>query len=200
MSAGNWSHTGIQAEVPVESREYAQDARRRFTATLAFLAAPAPPLLDLGPPNALAREIERRFGVRADHTEEHDLDREPLAGIRPGPYATITAFEIFEHLMNPLFVLDGCREVLRPGGVLYLTVPRRHPHEWLFGKSSEHFHEFALDELRWLLEKSGFDVVTLEAANTSTLAMGVRPVLRRFFRNLLLAKCQPRAAPQGRRR
>ena len=136
MSTGDWSRTGIQAEVPVESDGYARGARRRFAVTLRQLVSPLPqPVLDLGPANALAREIERRHSVRVEHTGTHDLDRERLATICPGPYGTITAFEIFEHLMNPLFVLEGCREVLRPDGVLYLSVPRRQPHEWLFGKS-----------------------------------------------------------------
>jgi SAM-dependent methyltransferase len=198
VSTGDWSRTGIQAEVPVESDGYARGARRRFAVTLRQLVSPLPqPVLDLGPANALAREIERRHAVRVEHTGSHDLDRERLTDIAPGPYGTITAFEILEHVMNPLLVLDGCREVLRPDGVLYLSVPRRNPHEWLFGKSPEHFHEFAPDELRWLLDKAGFDVAHFEMASTSVLAPGVRPVLRRFFRNLLVVRCRPRPAGRG---
>ena len=198
MSTGDWSRTGIQAEVPVESEGYARAAQRRFAVTLRHLVPPLQqPVLDLGPANALARTIERRHNVRVDHTGAHDLDREGLAGICPGPYGTITAFEILEHLMNPLFVLEGCREVLRPNGVLYLSVPRRHPHEWLFGKSPEHFHEFAPDELRWLLDRAGFDIAHFAMANTSELGVGVRPVLRRLFRNLLVVRCQPRPVRRG---
>jgi hypothetical protein len=192
VSTGDWSRTGIQAEVPVESDGYARGARRRFAVTLRQLVSPLPqPVLDLGPANALAREIERRHTVRVEHTGTHDLDRERLAGICPGPYGTVTAFEILEHVMNPLFVLEGCREVLRPDGVLYLSVPRRHPHEWLFGRCAEHFHEFAPDELRWLLDKAGFDIAAFAMVNTSELGVGLRPVLRRFFRNLLVVRCQP---------
>lgn len=187
----SWSRAGIQAEVPVGSTDYARGAQRRFAVTLGFLAPLAAPVLDLGPPNALAREMERRFGVRVEHTDAHDLDREALPGFRAGPWATITAFEILEHVMNPLFVLDGCRAVLRGDGVLYVTVPRRHPHEWLFGKSPEHFHEFAPDELRWVVEKAGFEIERFEMANTSEWTVGVRPVLRRMFQNLLLARCRP---------
>jgi hypothetical protein len=187
-----WARDGIQAEVPVASDDYARGARRRFAVTLGFLAPLAPPVLDLGPPNALARVMEQRFGVRIEHTGEHDLDREPLPGFCPGPYAAITAFEILEHLMNPLFVLEGCRAVLADGGVLYLTVPRRHPHEWLFGKSPEHFHEFAPDELRWVVEKAGFEIERLAMMNVSELAFGVRPLLRRAFKNLLLVRCRGR--------
>lgn len=197
MSGSDWSRTGIQAEVPVESEIYARGARRRFAVTLGFVAPPALPVLDLGPANALAREMERRYGVQVEHTGTHDLDRERLVDICPGPYGTITAFEILEHLMNPLFVLDGCREVLRPGGALYISVPRRYAHEWLFGKSPEHFHEFAPDELRWLLERAGFEIERFATANTTAVTPGVRPLLRRLFHNLFVVRCRPRAAARG---
>ncbi len=183
---------GIQAEVPVESADYARAARRRFRATLSQLQVLTAPVLDLGPSNALARELEKRFGVDIAHTGSHDLDRERLAAFCPGPYASITGFEILEHVMNPLFVLDGCREVLQGDGVLYLSVPRRHPWEWLFGKSPEHFHEFARDELRWLLDKAGFTVVRWVELDTSEFLLGVRPLLRRLFRNLIFVECRPR--------
>lgn len=183
---------GIQADVPVASAAYARAARRRFRATLAVLPALPEPVLDLGPANALARELEKRFGVGIVHTDGHDLDRERLSTFRPGPYASITGFEILEHVMNPLFLLDGCREVLRPGGALYLSVPRRHPWEWLFGKSPEHFHEFARDELRWLLDKAGLEIARWTERNTSELSPGLRPLLRRLFRNLIFVECRPR--------
>ena len=194
MSAdeGSFDRTGIQAEVPVDSATYARGARRRFRVTLDFIDVLPQPALDMGPPNALAHDMQRRFGVELENTGAHDLDREPIAAVRAGPFAAITSFEVLEHVMNPLFVLDGCRAVLQRHGVLYVSVPRRHPWEWLFGKSPEHFHEFARDELVWLLDKAGFEVEKLEMHNTSELGMGVRPVLRRLFRNLILVKCRPR--------
>ncbi len=187
-----WARDGIQSEVPVASADYARGAQRRFAATLDFLAPLTAPVLDLGSANALARVMEERFGVRIGHTGDHDLDRERLQDFCPGPYAVITAFEILEHLMNPLFVLEGCRAVLAEGGILYLSVPRRHPHEWLFGKSPEHFHEFAPDELRWVVEKAGFTIERFAMMNTSELTPGVRPLLRRTFKNLLLMRCRGR--------
>lgn len=187
-------HTGIQAEVQVESEAYARASRRRFDVTLRHVQAMREPALDLGPPNALAREVERRHGVHLEHTGAHDLDRERLATFCVGPYATITAFEILEHLLNPLFVLDGCREIIQPEGVLYVSVPRRNGCEWVFGKSPEHFHEFAPDELRWVLEKAGFTIVREAHVNSSVLAPGIRPLLRRLLRNLLVLECSPRGA------
>lgn len=194
MSAdeGSFDRSDIQAEVPVDSDDYAHGAKRRFRVTLDFIDSLPSPVLDMGPPNALAREVQRRFGVTLENTGTHDLDRERLDSVCPGPYAAITSFEVLEHVMNPLFVLDGCRAALRPDGALYISVPRRHPWEWLFGKSPEHFHEFAQDELVWLIEKAGFRVERLEMRNSSEMGFGVRPVLRRLFRNLILVECRPR--------
>ncbi|MFQ5599654.1 MAG: class I SAM-dependent methyltransferase [Candidatus Krumholzibacteriia bacterium] len=184
---------GIQAEVEVDSKAYAAGSRRRFDATLRCIESVQPPALDIGPPNALAREVERRFGVTIENTGMHDLDRERIRDFCPGPYATITGFEILEHLLNPLLVLDGCREVLQPDGVLYVSVPRRSAWEWLFGKSPEHFHEFAADELRWMLDKGGFQIERWVELSTSEMSFGIRPLLRRLMRNLLFVKCRPRA-------
>ncbi len=188
----SFDRSGIQAEVPVDSDSYAQDARRRFRVTLDFIDALEGPVLDMGPANALARAVQGRFGVSIDNTGDHDLDRERLEALRPGPYAAITSFEVLEHVMNPLFVLDGCRAVLQRGGVMYISVPRRNPWEWMFGKSPEHFHEFARDELLWLVEKARFEVLKVEEHNSSEMSLGVRPVLRRLFRNLILVKCRPK--------
>jgi len=192
---GTCSPAGIQAEVAVDSAAYAQAARRRFQATLGAIDSLQAPVLDLGPPNALARELQRRFGVAIENTGTYDLDRERLGDLRPGPYATITSFEVLEHLMNPLFVLDGSRDILRPDGVLLLSVPRRNSWEWLFGKCAEHFHEFAPDELRWLLDKAGFEVLRWEEHGTSELGPGIRPLLRRLIRNLIFVRCRPRPRP-----
>lgn len=185
------SRSGIQADVPVDTAEYAVAAGRRFRRTVARIPALEGPVLDMGPPNAFARVLEQRFSVSMDNTGHHDLDRERLSDFVPGPYATITSFEILEHLLNPLFVLDGCREVIRPDGVLYITVPKRHSWEWLFGKSEEHFHEFAKDELFWVVEKAGFQVRRFETFNTSGVGLGVRPILRGMIKDLMFLECRP---------
>jgi SAM-dependent methyltransferase len=183
---------GIQSEVGVDAPQYAERSQRRFAATLHCVSTLVPPVLDLGPPNAMARLLAARFNVEIVNTGQHDLDREPLSSFCSGPYATITAFEILEHLLNPLFVLEGCRLVLRPGGVLYVSVPRRSAWEWLYGKCAEHFHEFAGDELRWVIEKAGFDVVRWTELRTTEMAVGIRPLLRRLRPNLFFVECRPR--------
>ena len=183
---------GIQSEVAVDAARYAEGSRRRFEATLRCVPVLAPPVLDLGPPNALARLLTARFNVEIENTGQHDLDREPLPVFRVGPYATITAFEILEHVLNPLFILDGCRQIVRPDGVLYVSVPRRSDWEWLYGKCAEHFHEFSHDELRWLIEKSGFSVVRWTDLRTTEMGVGLRPLLRRLRPNLFFVECRPR--------
>lgn len=42
---------------------------------------------------------------------------------RPGHYDMVVAFQVLEHVTNPLEFLLACREALRPGGVLVISVP-----------------------------------------------------------------------------
>lgn len=45
----------------------------------------------------------------------------------PGPYQTIFAVEVFEHLAHPERAITAALERLAPGGHLIATVPLRHP-------------------------------------------------------------------------
>jgi len=184
--------SGIQAEVRVDAPQYAEGSQRRFASTLRCIPVLNAPVLDLGPPNALADVMAARFGVQVENTGQHDLDREPLPAFCAGPYAAITAFEILEHVLNPLFVLDGCRQILRPDGVLYVSVPRRSSWEWLYGKCAEHFHEFTRAELHWVIEKAGFEIVRHVDLRTTEMSVGIRPLLRRLRPNLFFLECKPR--------
>lgn len=152
----------------------------RFERTLAFVRqslAPPARLLDLGPDNVLAARF-RDIGYAVDNTGTVDLDDVPeVAGSEAD---ALTAFEIFEHLVNPLGVL---RAVAAPR--LFLSVPMRlwfasayrHPTDlW-----DRHFHEFEDWQVDWLLEKGGWEVVRREhwTPRGEGLPRGLRPLLRR---------------------
>ncbi|MBJ6981693.1 methyltransferase domain-containing protein [Luteimonas sp. MC1572] len=51
-----------------------------------------------------------------------DLNAEFVAALG-GPWDAIVALEPVEHLENPRHLLRGCRELLRPGGILVLSTP-----------------------------------------------------------------------------
>jgi len=70
-----------------------------------------------------------------------------------------TLVHALEHLPDPRMFLDHLRaEVIRDDGWLYIEVPN------LFGapvNDPTHFFTYSGDSLRWLVEASGFEVVTL---------------------------------------
>ena len=151
----------------------------RFERTLAFVRASlAPParLLDVGPDNALAGRF-REAGYAVANTGTVDLDDAPEAA---APEAdALTAFEVFEHLVNPLGVL---RAATAPR--LFASVPldlwfarafRNDADAW-----DRHFHEFEDWQFDWLLDKAGWDVVRREkwTPRRTGLPLGVRPLLR----------------------
>lgn len=154
--------------------------RRRYRKTIAFLSkALSPPaqILDLGTPNPLA-DLMSQNGYRVTNTGGEDLD-ESVDSIRSITADCTTAFEIFEHLLNPLGVLKAI-----PTQRLVASVPLA---LW-FAKSYQsptdpwdrHFHEFEDWQFDWLLEKGGWKIVRREKWTSPVDALGIRPLLRQI--------------------
>ncbi len=158
--------------------------RDRFARTLALLDATLPPparLLDLGPDNALARDL-RTAGYTVENTGTVDLDEVPEAaaelvdGAMPD---ALVAFEILEHLVNPLSVLRAT-----PARRLFATVPMRLWFATAYRDATDpfdrHYHEFEPWQFDWLLEKAGFEVVRRAewTSRRAGLPLGLRPLLR----------------------
>ncbi|MEO1075376.1 MAG: methyltransferase domain-containing protein [Bacteroidota bacterium] len=159
--------------------------RRRFARTEAFLGAslPAPArLLDLGPPNTLGERLKKR-GYAVAFTGTVDLDEHPEAAaaqVAGADADAVTAFEILEHLVNPLGVL---RAIQAPR--LFATVPMRLWFSSAYRNPRDpwdrHYHEFEDWQFDWLLEKAGWEVVRRERWTNPPprWTVGVRPLLRR---------------------
>jgi hypothetical protein len=73
------------------------------------------------------REKSKQLDVDLGQIEEVDFvwNGEPLRDLVGGPdrYDWIIASHVVEHLPDPLGFLHGCREVLRPEGVVSLIIP-----------------------------------------------------------------------------
>ncbi len=80
------------------------------------------------------------------------------AAFEPGSFGGAGLFDVIEHVEDDVGLLDAVRDVLRPGGVLAVTVPA---YEWLWSAEDElagHHRRYTLRQLRHVLETSGFAV------------------------------------------
>ena len=154
---------------------------RRVRLTRSFLGASLPPparLFDLGTDNPMARQL-RSDGYEVLNTGGEDLDDVPE--VASGDADAVTAFEILEHLVNPLGVLRAIRAPR-----LFASVPLRLWFASAYRNPSDpwdrHYHEFEDWQFDWLLDKAGWDIVRTERwTNPAThYPIGIRPILRRF--------------------
>lgn len=163
--------------------------RMRWEKSLAFVRAssaiplPARAGLDIGDRTPATDMLEAHFGCRFDTTCV-DLDTEPLD--TASRYPVVTAFEVIEHLYNPLHLLLQIRAALNPApsSRLFLSTPAWKPG---FLQSPDHFHEMPKRSLDALIARAGFEVVrSAEFGIRSPLfcLKGVRPLLRCVFEKI----------------
>ena len=110
-------------------------------------------------PNAwLADWGERHYGIRI---RQGDLLQQNYEN---GTFDVITLWDVIEHTTNPRAVLERCRALLRPGGILVVNYPdigswiaRAMGRRWLF-LTSVHLYYFNRRTIRLMLEKTGYAV------------------------------------------
>jgi SAM-dependent methyltransferase len=137
-------------------------------------------VLDAGCGRSLFTEIRPRWPLAVVAADvEHELllsrrrlfpevgwvvgDAHPLA-FRERSFDALFAGELIEHLPDPRPALLEFGRVLRPGGTLILTTPNRLRLANVVDRSErpyspDHLSELSYDELRALLNESGFEVV-----------------------------------------
>jgi 2-polyprenyl-3-methyl-5-hydroxy-6-metoxy-1,4-benzoquinol methylase len=100
----------------------------------------------------------RRYGIRIRKGDLLQQDYEP------GSFDVITLWDVIEHTTDPAAVLERCRTLLKPGGLLVVNYPdigswiaRLFGRRWLF-LTSVHLYYFDRRTMRRLLEKAGFRV------------------------------------------
>jgi len=153
---------------------------RRYQKTWKFMeptVVPGQSILDIGTKNPFSDFLTSK-GFVVENTEGEDLDELPDS-VNKYTSDITTAFEIFEHLLNPLGVLKAIKS-----DRLFASIPLR---LW-FAKAyrnkndrwDQHFHEFEDWQFDWLLEKAGWEIVRSEKWTSPTKLNGIRPLLRLF--------------------
>jgi SAM-dependent methyltransferase len=115
----------------------------------------------LEPSEALYKEAVGRIGDRGTILP-HILEEADFGSRR---FDAITMWDVLEHVVNPMAFLKRCRELLRPGGCLFLNVPDLDSFEArFFGRRwplllPEHLNYFNRASLKVSAEKLGFRLV-----------------------------------------
>jgi SAM-dependent methyltransferase len=82
--------------------------------------------------------------------------------LEPG-FKCIAAFDVLEHLEDPLGTISHCAALLAADGVLLLQTPwyRGEGPGWSMFQKGEHIHLFTEESVRLLLERAGFRQILL---------------------------------------
>ena len=153
---------------------------KRFKYTIDFLKNAIPAnshVLDLGVENPFSK-IMKDEGFKVDNTKGEDLDID-TSTIENSQAETITAFEIFEHLLSPFTVLKSIKADKIVASVplkLWFSSAYRSKTDML----DRHYHEFEDWQFDWLLEKAGWKIIDRQKWTNPTKKIGIRPVLRWF--------------------
>ena len=154
---------------------------KRYRITLEFLKKyidKNEEILDLGVSNPFS-EIMKENNYNVSNTHGEDLDIE-LSSVHKSNATTVTAFEIFEHLVAPFNVLKEIK-----ADKLIASIPLKLWFSSAYKNSNDkwdrHYHEFEDWQFDWLLEKSGWEIVSRKKWTNPTKKIGFRPILRLFF-------------------
>ena len=153
---------------------------KRFRHTMAFLkkhVSADEKILDLGVENPFST-LMKKEGFAVQNTSGEDLDNNQSA-LQNNDYDVLTAFEIFEHLLNPYTVLQQVKSKK-----LLISIPMRLWFSPAYRSKTDpwdrHYHEFEDWQLDWLLEKTGWKIIAREKWTNPVKKFGLRPLLRRF--------------------
>jgi len=153
---------------------------KRFKHTIEFLEKHIPnteSILDLGVSNPFTK-IMKDHGYSVENTKGEDLDID-VSNITNSKAETVTAFEIFEHLLSPFTVLKSIKSDKLVASIplkLWFSSAYRSKTDML----DRHYHEFEDWQFDWLLEKAGWKIIDSKKWTNPTKKIGIRPVLRWF--------------------
>ena len=153
---------------------------KRFNITLDFLkkhVKTSETIFDLGVPNPFSKIMEAN-DYKVINTNGEDIDENQTA-LQSEKYEVFTAFEIFEHLLNPYTVLKNVK-----AEKILISIPLRLWFSPAYRSKTDvwdrHYHEFEDWQLDWLLEKCGYKIKARKKWAHTVNKIGIRPLLRKF--------------------
>ena len=179
----------IQLHGDYYSRGSYPDDRIRWTVQTFFSGHPVGRVLEVGCGDGALLELLRQEGYSVDGVDasstgiQHCKER----GVRAtcidastrglpfsdGEFDHVVSLETFEHLMNPYFVLQEVRRVLKPGGRFVCSIPNPLTgHPYLYPGLFEYWN------YRRFLEQSGFSILSVAPWQWAPR----ETILPRFFR------------------
>ena len=140
-------------------------------------------ILDLGIKNPLS-EILIKEGYKISNTTGEDLDFNRSC-IHSSDHSVISAFQIFEHMLNPFQLLNEIKSKKLICSVplkLWFANSYRNPQDI----RDNHYHEFETWQFKMLLKKTGWNIIAEEKFTNPVSKIGFRPILRLFTPRYLL--------------
>jgi SAM-dependent methyltransferase len=166
--------------------------KNRVKETIAYLDTQTlkEPIADCGENNPMKQAIEKHLGINI-HSLTWDFNYPAWYSYNSKcqKFNTILCLEVLEHLFNPLTCLLTIKDLLAPGGVIYLSTPYQRPQ---LLKSIHHYHEIPDDRILWLFEEAELSVVEMKKitiAGNWYNHIGIRPLMR-YFQKTRLYKLQ----------
>lgn len=80
-------------------------------------------------PLAVARLHAREVGANVEY---RNISAEDLAADSPASFDIVTCLEVLEHVPDPASTVAACKELVKPGGHVFLSTLNRNPKSWLF--------------------------------------------------------------------
>ena len=140
-------------------------------------------ILDLGIENPLSKMLKNN-GYNIVNTSGEDLDIDQSA-VKETNATVVTAFQIFEHLLNPFQLLMSIK-----ANKLVCSVPLSLWFANAYRNSKDirdnHFHEFEDWQFRLLLQKTGWKIIEEKKFTNPVKKIGLRPLLRLFTNRYLI--------------
>ncbi|MDK9699650.1 MAG: class I SAM-dependent methyltransferase [bacterium] len=128
--------------------------------------------------------LQEKFQIKA-HLSDVDFDLLPLE-YPDNHFDTVTSFEVFEHLYNPLFHTRELARVLKPNGRLFLSTPNGRSFRSLVQiitntRYQYHVNEWSESSIRDMFTISGLTINRLERINTTAGGTITRPFKSGFW-------------------